>query len=229
MKKPSSKQSNSRIPAADRKSSIIQSAAAIFSEHGFSGTKTREVAARAGVSEALIFQHFPSKEDLYTAILTEQSPVPELLDRLKTLAKERNDVAIFTSIAEIVVGGAPDSNLMRLILFSALENHELSDLFFQNHIQRFYDVLAAYIAQRIQDGVFRPVPPLVAARAFMGILIYHRLLAVLFRAPLDQEPKDIVQTFVTVFMNGLLVNPGSSKKIRSHKRTSSKSKQKRRV
>ena len=70
-----------RIPAAARKASIIRSAAEIFGEKGFNGTKTREIAARAGVSEALIFKHFPSKEELYAAILTEESPLPGLLQR----------------------------------------------------------------------------------------------------------------------------------------------------
>jgi hypothetical protein len=114
---------------------------------------------------------------------------------------------------------------MRLIFFSALENHELSDMFFQNHIRHFYDVLATYIEQRIEDGAFQPVEPLVAARAFMGMLIYHRLLTVLFRAPLPQEPQDIVHTFVTVFMNGLVTQPSQAKKKKPPTRGPKKSKE----
>jgi len=227
MRKLSPKSPTPRIPAAARKASIIRSAAAIFGDKGFNGTKTREIAARAGVSEALIFKHFPSKEDLYAAILTEKSPLPGLLQRIKTLAEQRKDAEVFTMIAETIVGGAPDPNLMRLILFSALESHELSDMFFQNHIRHFYDVLASYIEQRIKDGAFQPVPPLVAARAFMGMLIYHRLLTVLFRAPLTQEPKDIVHTFVTVFMDGLTCQPSQVKNKKSQTRTSKGSKKKR--
>lgn len=222
MKKPSPKSSSPRISAAARKASIIRSAAAIFGENGFSGTKTREIAARAGVSEALIFKHFPSKDDLYAAILAEKSPVPGLLKRIKTLAAQRRDVEVFTTIAETIVGGAPDQNLMRLILFSALESHELSDMFFQNHIRHFYDVLASYIKQRIEDGAFQPVEPLVAARAFMGMLIYHRLLTVLFRAPLNQDPRDIVHTFVMVFMNGLKTQSSQMKKKKPQTRRSKK-------
>ncbi len=224
MRKLSPKSPNSRIPAAARRASIIRSAAALFGEKGFSGTKTREIAVRAGVSEALIFKHFPSKEDLYAAILAEKSPVPDLVERIQALAEQRNDVEVFTTIAETIVGGAPDQNLMRLIFFSALENHELSDMFFQNHIRHFYDVLATYIEQRIEDGAFQPVEPLVAARAFMGMLIYHRLLTVLFRAPLPQEPQDIVHTFVTVFMNGLVTQPSQAKKKKPPTRGPKKSK-----
>ena len=197
--------SRKRIPGQIRKATITRSAASLFAEKGFSGTKTREIAERAGVSEALIFKHFPSKEDLYAAILAEESPVPGLLSRVKNLAEQRNDVEVFSVIAQTVVEGAPDSDLMRLILFSALENHELSDMFFHNHIQVFYDFLAGYIQQRIDEGAFQPVQPLIAARAFMGMLIYHRLLTVLFHAQLPQTAEDISRTFVNIMMNGLKI------------------------
>lgn len=199
--------SQKRIPGQVRKAKIIRSAASLFAEKGFSGTKTREVAVRAGVSEALIFKHFPSKEDLYAAILVEESPVAGLLARVRKLAEQKKDVEVFSVIAQTVVGGAPDSHLMRLILFSALENHELSDMFFRNHIRVFYDFLAGYIQQRIDEGAFQPVPPLIAARSFMGMLIYHRLLTVLFRAQLPHTTEDISRTFVTIMMNGLKGSP----------------------
>ncbi len=203
--------SQKRIPGRVRKANIIRSAASLFAEKGFSGTKTREVAVRAGVSEALIFKHFPSKEDLYAAILAEESPVPGLLSRVRKLAKQQKDVEVFSVIAQTVVRGAPDSHLMRLILFSALENHELSDMFFQNHIRVFYDFLAGYIQHRIDKGVFQPVPPLIAARAFMGMLIYHRLLTVLFHAQLPHTGEDISRTFVNIMMNGLKNSPPRGK------------------
>jgi AcrR family transcriptional regulator len=199
--------SQKRIPGQVRKAKIIRAAASLFAEKGFSGTKTREVAVRAGVSEGLIFKHFPSKEDLYAAILAEESPVPGLLSRVRKLAEQQKDVEVFSVIAQTVVGGAPDSHLMRLILFSALENHELSDMFFQNHIRGFYDFLAGYIQQRIDEGAFHPVPPLIAARSFMGMLIYHRLLTVLFHAQLPHTAEDISRTFVNIMMNGLKVSP----------------------
>ncbi len=224
MKKLISKSSSPRIPAAARKASIIRSASTLFAEKGFNGTKTREIAKQAGVSEALIFKHFPSKEDLYAAILAEKSPVRGLLERIQGLAEQRKDEAVFTTIAETVVAGAPDQNLMRLILFSALESHEMSDMFFQNHIRHFYDVLASYIELRIDDGAFQPVEPLVAARAFMGMLIYHRLLTVLFQVPVIQEPRDIVQTFVTVFMNGLKAPSSQAKNKKPQTRGSKGSK-----
>ena len=197
MKKPS------RISGAERKASIIDSAATLFAAKGFTGTKTKAIAGLAGVSEALLFKHFPSKNDLYAAILAKQSPIPSILGELKALADEGNDEKVFAHIARTIVRKAPDIHLMRLLLFSALEEHELSHMFFQNHVRVFYDFLAGYIERRIRDGAFRPLDPLLAARAFMGMLIYHRLLSQLFHMPVPQKPQEIEETFVSVFLDGL--------------------------
>ncbi len=57
-----------RMTAGDRRRSIIRAAETLFIERGFHATTTRDLAKAAGVSEALLFKHFPSKEALYAAI-----------------------------------------------------------------------------------------------------------------------------------------------------------------
>ena len=58
-----------RLNAEQRRVAIVEAAAPLFARHGFAGTTTRQIAAAAGVSEALMFQHFPSKAALYREIL----------------------------------------------------------------------------------------------------------------------------------------------------------------
>ncbi len=204
---------NSRISGSERKASLIKAATVLFAAKGFNGTKTREIAERAGVSEALVFKHFPTKKHLYEAILAEQSPVPRMLSEVKKLADRREDAQVFTLIANtIILHGVPDPDLMRLLLFSALEGHKLSDMFFQNHVRVFHEFLAKYIDKRIQDGAFRKVDSLLVARAFMGMLIEHRLLTLLFRMPVSTPPEYIVTTFVDLFLDGIRANSGPERK-----------------
>ena len=59
---------SSKMPSADRRTAIISAARRIFVEKGFERTTTRSLAEAAGVSEALLFKHFPNKEALYSAI-----------------------------------------------------------------------------------------------------------------------------------------------------------------
>src|SRR5579884_4066397 len=58
-----------RLPGEDRRRQLLEVAVEVFSRKGFAGTKTKDIAAAAGVSEAILFRHFASKEDLYHAIL----------------------------------------------------------------------------------------------------------------------------------------------------------------
>src|SRR5688572_17283229 len=58
-----------RISSEDRRDQIINVAAQLFSQKGFNGTTTKEIAEQAGVSEAIIFRHFQTKQELYSAIL----------------------------------------------------------------------------------------------------------------------------------------------------------------
>ena len=59
----------SRMHSDDRRRQLLNVAIESFARHGFSGTKTKDIAAAAGVSEAILFRHFATKEDLYHAIL----------------------------------------------------------------------------------------------------------------------------------------------------------------
>lgn len=94
--------------------------------------------------------------------------------------------------------------MLRLLLFSALEGHELSDMFFQRQYRVFHDLLATYISKRIEDGVFRPVDPLLAARAFFGIIVHHRLLHDIMGLPMHRTHEDTVSEYVSLFLGGLL-------------------------
>ncbi len=57
-----------KLSAAERRDAIVKAVREVFAEKGFHGTTTRELARAAGVSEALLFKHFPSKEALYAAM-----------------------------------------------------------------------------------------------------------------------------------------------------------------
>jgi AcrR family transcriptional regulator len=60
--------STSKLSSEERRAAIIQAVRRVFAEKGFDGTTTRELADAAGVSEALLFKHFPNKEALFSAM-----------------------------------------------------------------------------------------------------------------------------------------------------------------
>jgi AcrR family transcriptional regulator len=207
-----------RVSARDRQASLIVAAASLFAAKGFNGTTTKEIANAAGVSEGLVFKYFPTKRMLYTAILAEKVTVNELLESVEAAAKKQDDYRVFTMIASYRIRPCVDSTFLRLLLFSALERHELSEMFFGKHHKVFYDHLATYIRTRITDGAFRPVDPLLAARAFIGMVVHHRLLHEIFGVPMHQSHEDTVATYVDLFLTGLIKMPASRKSSGRHSR-----------
>jgi AcrR family transcriptional regulator len=173
---------SNRIASADRRHQIMRVAMGLFALQGFKGTTTRQIAERAGVSEAIIFRHFPRKEDLYWAIIDHKCQMAGKREKLlAALRSNGDDRAIFTSIAEeILRRNFEDSTLSRLLLYTALENHRLSGRFFRTYVAENYEALASHIRKRIHDKKFRNVDPRLAARGFLGMVIYHFLIQELF-------------------------------------------------
>ncbi|MGH7783465.1 MAG: TetR/AcrR family transcriptional regulator, partial [Candidatus Binatia bacterium] len=58
-----------RMSGDMRREQILGTAVELFSKHGFRGTTTKEIARASGVSEAMVFKHFATKDELYGAIL----------------------------------------------------------------------------------------------------------------------------------------------------------------
>ena len=196
-----------RLAARDRRLQIMEAAKELFARQGLEGTTTRQIAEQARVNEAIIFRHFPSKEDLYWEIIDRESELagwqPSLERRLRSSASDRE---IFAGIAEdILIRRAKDSSLNRLLLFSALENQRRSQRFLQTHVFAYYELIARYIQERIEAGAFRAVNPLLAARGFVGMVVYHSLVQEIYGAKRyqDFDPKEVSETLTDIWLGGM--------------------------
>jgi AcrR family transcriptional regulator len=198
-----------RMSGGDRRRQIVDVAIRLFSEKGFRGTTTKEIALAAGVNEAIIFRHFATKKDLYSAILDQKAcsaDIQNLEASVEESMERGDDRAVFEAIAlHILDSNEIDDSFMRLYLFSALERHELADMFYRNQITFRYRRLANYIEQRIKDGAFKRVDPMTAACAFIGMVVYlaqvHKFYG---RELLNISNKEAAQRYTEIFFGGML-------------------------
>jgi hypothetical protein len=92
----------------------------------------------------------------------------------------------------------------RLLLFSALEGHELKDLFFERHSSAFLASIGDYIQRRIADGSMRPVDSVIAARAFFGMIAHFCISSMIFNCARCDTPREqVVKTMVDIFLSGV--------------------------
>jgi TetR/AcrR family transcriptional regulator len=210
-----------RYSAADRRVQILESATQLFARQGFQGTTTKQISEYTGVTEALIFRHFASKDDLYWAVIerkiTAAAPGDHMRERLSAGG---SDLEVLSGVAsQILERRAKDQTLSRLLLYTALENHRLSHRFFRTYVAECYEVLADYIRRRVADGAFRPVDPLLAARGFLGMVVYHSWIQELFGGKRFQSfsVQQVSKTLAEVWLHGMQSTaeiaspPGSAK------------------
>jgi len=196
-----------RMKSEERRAAIVDAAIHLFAEKGFRGATTRELSAVLGVSEPVIYQHFETKGDLYRAIIdTKSQEGHQRGAEFLSLLESGDDQSFFRCLGNLILEryeGDPD--FMRLLLFSALERHELADLFFERQIQEFFEAVAGYIQRRIGAGAFRPVDPRTAARGFIGMVSYQGLVQLLFGRQIGKSNRaEVVDEMVETFLHGIL-------------------------
>jgi AcrR family transcriptional regulator len=168
-----------RMTGEDRRLQILRVAMRLFSQRGFRGTTTKEIALAAGVSEAMVFRHFANKEQLYSAILDHKACLHETMDPLHVVAEaiaNRDDRGVFEGLALDALNQHDfDPQFHRLLLHAALEEHELAQMFWEKFVKRVYRILSKYIRSRQREGAMIDIEPLVIVRAFVGMIIHHSL------------------------------------------------------
>jgi len=189
-----------------KRQDIIKAAIEVFARNGFRGTTTRDLAAHAEVNEAIIFRHFNTKQELYRAILEQKLTQGQdaRCEEGQNHAPTVTDEEFFENFGhQFLIRHEEDSTFMRLLMFSALEGHELSEMFLSSVAGR--DPLASYIQRRMDDGVFRRMDPNLAARAILGMFVAYIQMQEIFGQKKIKafERNEVVKTFVSIFLAGM--------------------------
>lgn len=196
-----------RLSADKRRRQLTQVAIRFFSERGFNGTTTKEIAAATGVSEAVIYQHFSTKEDFYTSVLDENTKhifSHRWLDSLKEYTDKNQDVELFQAIGKKILEFAGQTDLVRLVLYSALERHELAQIFRVKQLLPIFEILRGYIEKRQSEGKFQKIDADTAARGFIGMLTYHAVVGNLFPCtPFHISDEEVIENFTRLTLTGL--------------------------
>ena len=170
---------SARMAGEERRLQILAVAVRLFSQKGFRGTTTKEIAQAAGVSEAMVFRHFATKEELYAAILDHKACTGDRFEPEEMAAdgiERKDDRAVFESLALGALNHhEKDPEFQRLLLHSALEKHELAQMFFDKFVRRVYEFLGGYIRERQREGALIEMDPAIVVRSFVGMVMHHSL------------------------------------------------------
>jgi len=201
--------SKRRLNAPDRRSQILAAAMEVFAEHGFHGTPTRELARRAGVSEALVFQHFPTKEALISAILDHIG----FEDRIQMMEEHLNRMPPregLLRVAEHLLTNLRDNpTTFRVVFFGLMETPHLAGEFYRKFLSRllaletrlFERAFAERAAVPVGSGAAARVDPAIVARSFHGSLMFYNMAGVIVRMePVPSDPKAMAEAIVNLYL-----------------------------
>ena len=159
----------------DRPGELLEAALDLFVEKGFAATRVEEVAARAGVSKGTLFLYFPSKEDLFKAVVRENV--------VAAVAQGAAEVAQFQGTSGELLewmmlqwwrryGATKASGISKLVMSEASNFPDLAD-FFRTEVITPAHALVRSALQRGKDrGEFRPADTELALHSVMAPLLF---------------------------------------------------------
>lgn len=199
---------HTRLSSGERREQLIHVAIDLFSRKGFNGTTTREIAAAAGVTEAIIFRHFETKENLYTAIIDQKlnSPVTaEWVARLRSAMDRDDDRAVTRElISAIVQTHKTDPKFERLMLYAALEGNKIALLYMRELTTSIVDVFRNYFLRRQKQGFLKAHSPDVVLTAVAGMAQHYAISKYVheFKEQCISD-EEAIESFTSIAMEGI--------------------------
>jgi len=195
-----------------RPQELLDAALALFVEKGFAATRSEEVARRAGVSKGTLYLYYPSKEELFKAVVRHnmvnliseglelagsfEGPTAELLATLMRIWWER-------------VGNTPAAGIHKIIIAEVRNFPDLAQFYADEVIAPADRLFSSTVQRGIDRGEFRPLPVHEVAHALMAPMIFLSLQKHSFGAcpvrGVDVDPAAVLRTQLDIALRGLEV------------------------
>lgn len=192
---------------AERPGDIAAAALAVFAEKGFAGARIEQIARRAGLSKGAVYLYYPTKEDLFRAVVqTAVVPNLELIDRMVSIDLPFADRLrlLLPRFAEIVTT-LPVGAVAKMVIGESRNFPELAKVWYDNVVSKAVAILTRLIEQAQARGEVRAGDPRTHAFSIIGPM----MLGVLWRetftqvggAPIDLP--EIARQHVETVIDGL--------------------------
>jgi len=197
---------------AQRKQEILEAALNVFSKKGFDGSRTKEIAVEAGVSEATVFKYFPTKQNILSSLIRPViesiakplflAPVTKLIDNAGTVGLEKTLVLLMKDRLDVF---EKNQRLVRTMLLELGRQGDVQATFGQlvfpliaTEIKRLYEFARerGEIAKHIDENTF--TRNLLAM--MIGNIALMKGIPAIFEVP---DAQSEIEKSVRLFVHGL--------------------------
>jgi len=182
---------------------ILNAAHDLFVERGFHATSMRQIAQRAGIALGGIYNHFNSKDELFTAVFLELHPYLDVLPLVEGAQGNTVEEVIRDAAHQLVSGLGQRSDFLNLMFIELVE-------FKGQHIPQIFELIfprmMAFAQQYLTNRPeLSPYPTMVVLRAFIGLFFSYLITDILIADHLPPEGRQhALDHFVDIYLYGIM-------------------------
>jgi AcrR family transcriptional regulator len=187
---------------AETHDTILQVARRLFIEQGYTATSIRQIAEEAGIGKATIYHHFPDKQAIILALLHNTTDRQiSLLDvvRAETDPRRRIEVAVRMGTSSLL----ESVDVIQIVRREIPEGRDYMQSTFITFLKEYRLLLGETIRQGIEQGIFRPIDPVSAARVLMT-MIQGTFAMTYLSQERSASPEQTAVALLDIFFNGIM-------------------------
>lgn len=200
-----------------RPQELLDAALALFVEKGFAATRSEEVARAAGVSKGTLYLYYPSKEELFKAVVRQKLSglIAEGQEKVENWTGPTSDLLIALEMEWWErFGNTPAAGIHKVVLAEVRNFPELAEFYTHEVIVPSERLFSSIVERGIARGEFRPLPVHDVAHALMAPMIFMALHQHSFGAcPVHGMAFDcaaMLRTQIDLVLRGLEVRAGGA-------------------
>ena len=193
-----------------RPGELLSAALSLFVEKGFAATRSEEIAARAGVSKGTLFLYFPSKVELFKAVIQENivELFPSWQEELRSFDGTHAEMlhhAMRTWWRN--VGETPASGVVKLVLSEAQNFPEVATFYQEQVVNPGTRMLQSILDGGVASGEFRPMDTsktvLSVIAPMIFLMMWKNSMGACAAAANIIDPEQFIDTQVDVLLHGM--------------------------
>lgn len=175
------------------KQKILDAAIELIATQGYRGASVRKIAAKVGIRESAIYNHFENKEAILKTIISEIFVTPfEFKDVEEKAKRGKSFLREFVVAYKLIAFDKKKEKLFRVLMIELFQNRSLRESFLKESHQKDVQQIAKAFFVMMQEGLIRSGDPMFMAQEFLAPLFYTRLQLSLLR--IDNEPTTSLST-----------------------------------
>ncbi len=201
---------SSREKSEETRAKIVEAAYRLFLERGYSGASMRDLSQHTGVTVGAIYNHFPTKEDLWLEVILVKHPYHEILPVIQAAEGATVAEMIRSAANALVEGLLKRPDLFNLLFIEIVE-------FKGKHVQNIFEAifpqvmtLAGKLGEK--EGKIRDIPQVAILRSFLGMFFSYYVTGILIKSmgivTIDSAS---LTHFVDIYLYGLLAEDDPSR------------------